>query len=85
MKIENVIPYPSLINLTSLILSYNKIQEIQNLQAYKNLTQLDISHNQIVSIVGIENLQNLEILGKKIHIDIIPYINYQTYLIIIIK
>ena len=50
MKLSTIFIYPSLTNLTHLVLSYNKIVTIQNLDAFIHLTSLDLSHNEIYSI-----------------------------------
>jgi Leucine-rich repeat (LRR) protein len=61
MKLSTIFIYPSLTNLTHLVLSYNKIFLIQNLESFVHLTSLDLSHNEIQSIGnGLSKLTGLE-------------------------
>jgi hypothetical protein len=67
-KIENL---ETLINLTTLDLSFNRITKIENLEALKNLTTLDLSFNNIEKIENLESLKNL----KKVNVINNPITN----------
>ncbi|OWZ12517.1 hypothetical protein PHMEG_00014310 [Phytophthora megakarya] len=49
-------------HLEVLVLSYNKIQRVSNLEALSKLQTLDLSYNQMTRIGHIEHLYNLETL-----------------------
>ena len=61
-KLLSVLQFPNLVNLRTLILSYNKIQEITGLECYANLVHLDLSHNEILRVTNLSKLPRLEIL-----------------------
>mmetsp|Transcript_8729 Transcript_8729/g.8018 ORF Transcript_8729/g.8018 Transcript_8729/m.8018 type:complete len:356 (+) Transcript_8729:184-1251(+) len=62
-RIKQIKALDSLVNLTTLILSFNQIEAIEGLQECAQLKTLDLSHNFIRKIEGLQSKQSLQSLN----------------------
>lgn len=57
MKIKSLPFISSFVNLEVLVISYNQLTNLVELENLKNLKKLDASHNRIATLAGISSLR----------------------------
>ena len=59
---EDIVPLRYMLNLRSLLMRYNQINDLAPLANLTNLTRLDLGHNKIYDLIYLEGLTNLTFL-----------------------